>query len=187
MAKLQFITGGVRSGKSAFAEQLSKTIVQAEQRFPIYIATGVAFDNEMKYRIERHQLDRHESGLHWKTIEMSVHFPEDIHSLQTHSFILFECITTWLSNLLFETETVEKSLRNEMIHNAITTLKESLISWRSQDISVIIVSNEVLDDGVSNDEETALYQQLVGQLHQWLVANCDEVFEVNAQIIEQWK
>ncbi len=48
------VTGGARSGKSGFAEKLMSSLT--DQAF--YVATGQAFDDEMKERIARHQHQR---------------------------------------------------------------------------------------------------------------------------------
>lgn len=60
------ITGGARSGKSSFAERLARTISSEG----IYIATGIAFDDEMKDRIQRHRQDREaQTNMGWTTVE----------------------------------------------------------------------------------------------------------------------
>ena len=99
-----FITGGVRSGKSAFAEQLCQTM-NRENNY--YIATAQAIDEEMKKRIQLHQEDRNEKALQWQTIEMNVDFPEDFMP-SAPSTILFECVTTWLSNVQYASEQSEQ-------------------------------------------------------------------------------
>ena len=53
-AKIIYITGGQRSGKSSTAQ----TIALSKTKNPIYIATAVVTDDEMKDRIERHIKDR---------------------------------------------------------------------------------------------------------------------------------
>ncbi|XRD26585.1 bifunctional adenosylcobinamide kinase/adenosylcobinamide-phosphate guanylyltransferase [Lysinibacillus fusiformis] len=69
---LIFITGGVRSGKSHFAEQAAIQYFQAqpstEKRLK-YIASGIALDDEMEKRIDRHQADRLAQPIKWLTVE----------------------------------------------------------------------------------------------------------------------
>ncbi|MEN6455286.1 MAG: bifunctional adenosylcobinamide kinase/adenosylcobinamide-phosphate guanylyltransferase, partial [Prolixibacteraceae bacterium] len=62
MAMITFITGGARSGKSRFAQQL------AEQRseHPVYLATARVWDDDFAARIRRHQSDRDQR---WQTVE----------------------------------------------------------------------------------------------------------------------
>jgi adenosylcobinamide kinase / adenosylcobinamide-phosphate guanylyltransferase len=83
------VLGGARSGKSRFAESLAfapKT----------YIATGQAFDDEMRQRIALHKSQR---GEEWRTIEEPVNLPQELERL-TSGFVLVDCLTLWLSNLM---------------------------------------------------------------------------------------
>ncbi|MDQ6421600.1 bifunctional adenosylcobinamide kinase/adenosylcobinamide-phosphate guanylyltransferase [Paenibacillus sp. LHD-117] len=60
------ITGGARSGKSAFAERYARS----QSAVGIYIATGQPFDDEMEARIEKHRDDRdRQEGMTWITVE----------------------------------------------------------------------------------------------------------------------
>lgn len=178
-----FITGGVRSGKSAFAEKIAIQHGQEKQYY--YIATGVAFDEEMKARIKRHQLDREQQGIHWHTIEMQVAIPSEIEQLSENDVVLFECITTWLSNVLYKSETAIE--RSEYIKYSIEMLQNKLINWHARGAKIIIVSNEVLDELPSKYEEVNLYRKLLGELHQWVVSQCDEAYEVQFQLVQRWK
>ena len=45
-----YVTGGAKSGKSRFAEELA---MKKEKR--IYLATSIPFDSEMKSRVKRHK------------------------------------------------------------------------------------------------------------------------------------
>lgn len=178
-----FITGGVRSGKSAFAEKKAAQLGTNKNYY--YIATGIAFDEEMKVRIKRHQLDRQQQAVHWQTIEMQVDIPSEIKHLSENDVVLFECITTWLSNVLYKSEAASE--RSEYIHNSIEKLQYDIINWHTRGAKVIIVSNEVLDELPSKYEEVNLYRKLLGQLHQWIVSKCDEAYEVQFQLVQRWK
>jgi len=61
-AKITFVLGGARSGKSSFAEKL----VEDSGLQPVYLATGRAFDKEMESRISIH---RDRRGREWQTVE----------------------------------------------------------------------------------------------------------------------
>ena len=62
MAKMTFITGGARSGKSRYAQQLALDRTDS----PIYVATARIWDPEFRQRVGRHQQDRDER---WTLIE----------------------------------------------------------------------------------------------------------------------
>lgn len=62
MPELVMITGGARSGKSAYAERLAK-----ESGLPVvFVATALPLDDEMRRRIERHRAQRPGE---WRTVE----------------------------------------------------------------------------------------------------------------------
>ena len=77
--KLVFITGGVRSGKSSFAEHY---LMDEQAKRNVYIASGVAVDGEMKERIKRHQDDRENYPVDWVTIEQPRHFEQVVPTIQ---------------------------------------------------------------------------------------------------------
>ena len=175
-----FITGGVRSGKSAFAEQLCETFQRSNN---IYIATAQAIDDEMRNRIQLHQEDRNEKALQWQTIEMNVDFPEGF-TPSVPSTILFECVTTWLSNVQYAAENDETP--HVFVEHAIERFQQQLVRLDNNH-TVIIVSNELLDDVASIYEEANAYRAHLGKLHQWLVAQSEHVYEIEYKMIKKWK
>src|SRR5574337_1259345 len=95
--KICFITGGARSGKSAFAEKLATEIAGKRA----YIATAQAFDPEMAARIEKHQKDRGDS---WDTYEELLAVDELLLKLSgRYPVVLLDCLTLWLSNVMAHT------------------------------------------------------------------------------------
>lgn len=172
--KLVFITGGVRSGKSRFAEHY---LMDEQAKRNVYIASGVAVDSEMKERIKRHQDDRESYPVEWVTIEQPCHFEQLVPQIQHGDGILWDCVTTWLANELYEGQ---MEMVEERLYEAIEQLLEKARV-------VVIVSNEVLDELISNYEYTALYQAWIGRIHQKLVAKADYAFEMEYGFSHQWK
>lgn len=187
MGKIIFITGGVRSGKSGFAENYAAELALQTNQKPVYIATGVAFDDEMQERIRRHQQDRRNNGLAWETYEIPYTIEDYTSTWDKQHIVLFECVTTWLSNVLFKAESLQPIEQQQARTTALHQFKKTILNWQQLGTTVLLISNEVLDAGISPYAETALYQQTLGELHQWLVQTCDEAYEVNAQIITRWK
>ena len=108
--KIIFVTGGVRSGKSRFAQKLA-------QKFPgskAYLATAQALDAEMEKRITRHQKSRPRT---WQTLEEPVHIGDVIQKEgRRFDLILLDCLTLWLSNLMMAGwSQKENSRRNEPV------------------------------------------------------------------------
>jgi len=119
------ILGGARSGKSAMAERLA-----IESRDPvIFIATGEARDEEMEARIRRHRDDRPAS---WQTVEAPVDLLEAIASSSPGDFLVVDCLTLWVSNLL------EKGLDWGAIDSAAAEVAQKLSRRQG-----VVVSNEV--------------------------------------------
>jgi Adenosyl cobinamide kinase/adenosyl cobinamide phosphate guanylyltransferase len=87
------VLGGVRSGKSAYAEALIGARTDA-----VYIATAEAGDAEMQERIRQHQARR---GASWSTVEAPLELtPALIEATAGGRPVLVDCLTLWLSNLM---------------------------------------------------------------------------------------
>ena len=131
-ARISFILGGARSGKSARALALAA----ASPGPHTFLATAEALDDEMTDRIDRHKAER---GPEWGLIEG----PLDIApAVEAHDdgVLLIDCLTLWLSNLMHHDRVVE-----------IETAR--LIDALGSSGRVILVSNEV---GLSIAPENAL-------------------------------
>ena len=95
MSKVILVTGGARSGKSGFAESLCKN----QNNSTAYIATSVAFDDEMKERVRKHQASRPKE---WKTYEIYKDIYKIIKDIsEKHQTVILDCITLLVNNLMF--------------------------------------------------------------------------------------
>ena len=92
---LIFITGGIKSGKSIFAEKLA-----SEQKKDVYyIATAIVTDDEMQERVKKHRIRRPST---WTTIEESYDFKKLSKLLPDEpTVVLIDCLTTFLTNRLW--------------------------------------------------------------------------------------
>lgn len=157
------VLGGARSGKSAFAQRAAEAA--AEQRRPVLIATGQAFDAEMGERIARHQADR---GDAWDTIEAPLDLASVLGTLSEDDVVVIDCLTLWLSNhLLAENDlTIQRAALVEAVGACPARL------W--------LVSNEV---GWGVVPETAMgrrFRDEAGRLHQDLAQVAQAVFLIVA-------
>lgn len=165
MAHTIFITGGARSGKSRFAEELA-----CQFGAPLgYLATAQAVDNEMAERIRRHQARR---GAAWQTIEEPLHLTQALAACDfSCKAVLVDCLTLWLSNLLFRYEDLGEDAEErimEDVRRLATTLREMASP-------VILVSNEVGMGIVPENQLARLFRDIAGQANQMLAAAADEV------------
>jgi len=167
MKKTILVTGGCRSGKSRFA------LDYANHRFKnrLYLATGQALDEEMKERIKEHQRQR---GQDWRTVEEPLNIAMAIdHEAATAGVILIDCITMWISNMLFQNMPEE-----EIIHST-GTLAERI---QKSPCSFVLVTNEVGAGIVPENRLARRFRDLSGMVNQKLAACADEVYWLVAGI-----
>jgi len=162
MSKVILVTGGARSGKSRFAEKLA----QGFQPLRGYLATGQPGDAEMAERIARHRGRR---GCEWHTVEEPLQVAEAVTLNEGRfSVVLLDCITLWLSNLLFNCEggAAEALLRVAEFTESFQALKTPLI----------IVTNEVGMGIVPEHPLARSFRDLAGEANEMIAARADEVY-----------
>jgi adenosylcobinamide kinase / adenosylcobinamide-phosphate guanylyltransferase len=176
-----FITGGVRSGKSRFAEKIAMERWQSSGSGHLhYIAAMQPSDSEMKKRISRHQEDRRQSGGHWKTWEQPVSIGKLASYFKGDEIVLLDCLTTWLNNELFF---IEDKWQDEAFQAALfEQMCQGINAISGQVRSLIIVSNEVLNEPIGDNLFVIRYRRLLGKLHQAIVEGAHQVFLVEAGI-----
>jgi adenosylcobinamide kinase/adenosylcobinamide-phosphate guanylyltransferase len=110
--RLILVTGGARSGKSTYAERLAAQLAEPRGGRVTYIATSQAYDDEMAQRVSAHQSSRPET---WTTVECPLEVPAAVRVAAAGTLgrgagpagsagapvILLDCITLWVTNLLF--------------------------------------------------------------------------------------
>ncbi len=159
--KIYFITGGARSGKSAFAEKLAGEMAGARA----YIATAQALDPEMAARIERHRKDR---GKAWETYEEPLAVAELLRKLSgRYAVALLDCLTLWLSNVIAHPDgdrTIAE--RSDELIDAI----------RDFEGAVIVVSNEVGLGIVPDNPLARKFRDIAGIMNQKMAREAEEVY-----------
>ena len=178
-SSLIFISGGVRSGKSSFAERKAVEIASRTGGQLTYLATGVPSDPEMKERIEKHQRDRLAVTYQWKTLEHSVQIGKLADNFKDEDIVLLDCVTTLLNNELFSSEQAWDEHFLETVKKNVLT---GITSMKNRAGTLIVLSNEVLNEPLLGNEMVFTYGRLLGQIHQYLVMEADQVFLVEAGI-----
>ena len=157
-AKITFVLGGARSGKSSFAEKL----VEDSGLQPVYLATGRAFDTEMENRISIH---RDRRGSEWKTVEEPLDL---VGALEKHvgddRFVLVDCLTLWITNLMMAEQ------------NIAAETKTLIAALRQLSGPVFFVSNEVGLGIVPENRMAREFRDHAGFLHQAVASVADEVY-----------
>lgn len=152
------ITGGERSGKSGYGQDLALTL----SKNPMYIATARNWDDDFQKRIDRHQNDRDEN---WINIEKEKQLSEIDFS---NKVAMVDCVTLWLTNFFVDTKNdVELCLEQAK--------KEIELVMKQENITLIIITNEI-GMGVHASTHTGRkFTELQGWMNQYLAKKADKV------------
>lgn len=152
------VLGGVRSGKSRFAQECAS-------RFPrvVFVATAKASDGEMLKRIRRHQEERPN---HWQTLEEPLELARVVaeHAAK-FDVLLVDCLTIFVANLLEAAETDPASVG--------LRIERFLEVLRTAPASVVLVSNEVGSGVVPPYPAGRRFRDALGELNQRVAAISD--------------
>lgn len=170
MSGHHLILGGAKSGKTSHAEQLA--LKHGDK--PVYLATGQAWDDEMRARIDAHKNDRADRFI---TIEEPLNVISALeHSRNASKLVLLDCLTLWITNLMMAEMGVEESM-------------DALIHWleTNSEMQVILVSNEVGQGIVPDNKMAREFRDHAGASHQKLAQICTDVTFVTAGIAQKLK
>ena len=177
---LCLVFGGVRSGKSAFAESRVASLGRLNGGSILYVATGVAIDDEMKERIDRHQLSR---PADWSTLEEPTRLAERMIGLlgqePSPGAVIIDSIDVWVANLLLEHETESKQAIEQIV---IAETDKLLVLTAMSDQAFVMVSSEVGMSLVPAEPLGRRFQDLLGTVNQRIAATATEVHLVVAGI-----
>ena len=187
--RLTLVLGGVRSGKSAFAEELVNELVNEldseSSRPALYLATGQVTDAEMAERIRRH---RERRPAHWLTIEEPLEPATALANALTvpnsPGAILLDSLDVWVANLLLAHENDAPTAVESL---ALAELERLLDACRQGDTNSVLVSSEVGLSPVPPNVLGRRFQDLLGTVNQRAAAAADAVYLVVAGIPLQIK
>jgi len=164
MARVTYITGGARSGKSDFAQSLAERC----EGTLLYVATAGIGDAEMAERVRRHRAGR---GTRWETLEEPLALADRLpQAAAGKGGVLLDCVTLWLCNLLFHCNERESGVWPEV--ERFITLLPSLSA------PLFVVSNEVGSGIVPDNRLSRHFRDLAGEVNQRLAAAADEAWLV---------
>ena len=157
MKKIILVTGGQRSGKSSYAQNLALSLSDN----PVYLATSAIWDDEHRERIERHKRDR---GPEWTNYEEEKYLQNvDVKG----RVVVIDCITLWCTNFFTET--------NGDVEQSLESVKKSFTEFIRQDAVFIFVTNEIGLGGTSPNDLQRRFTDLIGWANQFIAKQCDEV------------
>lgn len=161
--RLTLVLGGVRAGKSRYAQRLA----QAGQRV-LVVATAEAGDPEMSARIQAHRKER---PAHWDTLEEPLDLATALAPrLPGYDTVLLDCLTLWVSNLLLEDHDAARAALDISAesHRLLKLYEDGDSSW-------IVVSNEVGHGVIPANELARRYADALGRVNQVFAAAADDV------------
>ena len=164
--KLTLILGGVRAGKSSYAQRLA-----ADGKRVLFVATAEALDQDMEERIKAHQETRPEA---WHTLEEPIYLLNALTPVLHHyDTVLLDCLTLWVSNLLLRSPDIQRARKEILSESEVEAL---LGVYRKGNASWIIVSNEVGLGVVPATELGRIYADELGRANQLIAAQADDVY-----------
>ncbi len=162
------VTGGVRSGKSRYAESLLSVDDPVSYLTPGYPADPVA-DAEWAARVAAHQLRRPST---WRTVE-TLALAEAI--ADAPGPVLIDCLGTWLTRLLDSWQAWDAE-SPDWSHRLAEESSSLVAAMREHAGDVVIVTNEVGWGVVSEYRSGRLFADNLGRLNQHVAAACDQVY-----------
>lgn len=153
---IYFITGGERSGKSNYAQNLALQLSNT----PFYLATSRIWDKDHQQRVDRHIADRDER---WTSLEEEKEIAKVI---QERSVVVVDCVTLWLTNFFVDTK--------NNIEQSLTLAKEEFEKLRKKDATVIIISNEIGMGVHATTEIGRKFTELQGWMNQHIAKHADK-------------
>lgn len=167
------ITGGAASGKSAHAERI---LCQLEPKNRLYLATMQPFGEDAAFRIARHHTLR--AGKGFETVERYV----DLAALSLpHAYdgILLEDLGNLLANELYAPDGAHE--------NAVSAILAGITALQKQCHTLVIVSNEIFDDGIAYDTQMQPYLQGLASLHLEIAAQAQQAAQSVCGILVTYK
>jgi len=181
MGKIILVTGGARSGKSTYAEELAKNSGENI----MYIATAIPFDEEMEDRIKKHQESRPSE---WFTYEgykdLDIILNEKGDNFQG---VLLDCVTVMTTNNIFEyPEFDENNIEIAMLDKIQDFIKNEFIKLidvaKQKNLTLIMVTNELGSGLVPESSLGRAFRDIAGRINQIIAKQADEVYLLVAGI-----
>ncbi|MEZ7717928.1 bifunctional adenosylcobinamide kinase/adenosylcobinamide-phosphate guanylyltransferase [Leptotrichia wadei] len=184
---LIFVTGGAKSGKSKFAEEMLLKLNNGKQK-NIYLATSLVFDEEMKEKVRLHKKRRKDE---WFTVETYKNFENELSNFfenndKIKNNMLVDCLTNMITNIIFENQNIdwnnfEKKLYIQTLEKLNKDVEHSvieLLNVANQFENAIIVSNELGMGLVPSYPLGRYFREIAGKMNQIVAEKADEVYLV---------
>jgi adenosylcobinamide kinase/adenosylcobinamide-phosphate guanylyltransferase len=176
MGRIVLVTGGARSGKSSFAEQLA----QGAGASIAYIATAKALDAEMEDRIAQHRQQRPDT---WQTFEAPTRPSAVIEAQgQECDALLLDCLTVMITNRMLDQGVDWDQPTVAQLHTVeadiLAEIEAIVIAASTGRADLIVVTNEVGYGIVPLSPLARFFRDCAGRVNQRMARAADQVYLV---------
>lgn len=168
-----FILGGQRSGKSRHGEGLARQWLEASSdRRAVMVATGQAWDEEMRERIARHRVDRAQRVPGMLTVEEPLALADAVRrQSDARTLVVVDCLTLWLTNLMMPADPA-CALAEDAAEAEADRLCAAIEAAPGP---VVLVGNEIGLGVIPMGREVRRFVDTLGRLNQRVAAVCPRV------------
>lgn len=166
MTEIVLVSGGCRSGKSAYAQRLAESLPPTR----LFVATCPISDDEIRERIEQHRRARQDRD--WETVEEQCDLADVFRRHGCHRALLVDCVTLWINNLLYHADCEGRSFAEADVTEQCRQMLEAAEACLG---TVIFVTNEVGLGVVPENPQARRYRDLIGRANQIIAARADTV------------
>lgn len=168
---ITLITGGARSGKSNFAENL-----YMGKKDVVYMATSKIIDKEMQERVKLHRESRDSD---WRTFEGNYNL---FKAVEKEKYYLLDCITILTSNIMFDivgdTKYIDYNLQGKVENTVIHEIESLILEIKKEESELIMVTNEVGYSIVPDNHISRVFRDIQGRINQRIGSLSDNVYLV---------
>lgn len=176
------VVGGAKSGKSMFAQNLSKSLneslknpisgqldgeIEREVGKLYYVATMNPYDLEDLKRIENHLRER--EGYGFNTIEETLNMSKVSSLIKEEDTVLIDSITSLVTNYMFRGKEFYKDVSDDILSGILEIINNSK--------NVVIVSDYLFSDSIQYDCYTENFRKEIGVVNRKLAKISDTVVE----------
>lgn len=153
-----YISGGERSGKTAYGMQLAEQL----SPHPVYLATARILDDTMQQRVKQHIATRPD---HWQTLTCEKHLHQ---AISNHQVVVIDCVTLWISNFFFDLK--------EDKTQTLQAVEQTLEALQQLNNDLIFVSNEIGMGLHGHTASTRSFTEIQGLVNQKIAHLADKAF-----------
>lgn len=177
---MMMVLGGAASGKSEYAEKMALEMAGGDAHY--YLATMQPYGESGAFRVRRHRKLREGKGFVTMELTQDIAKAADLAEQPEYATILLEDLSNLLANEMFSLPPEQQ--KTEPLCSKIIA---DIACVKNKFKNLILVSNNIFEDGDSYDPSTIAYRKALGKLHAQLAPLCDRVTEVVVGIPKEIK